>query len=295
MGNMPQVRKPRILPVIALMLLTALMSVANAQEETVSYRLDDIVLADGTQITGAFDWTYMAEDFEGGNGVFTALQIPWRPNGSAPPLEQNGMVLTIEDKQIEMSLDGNFHDYGLDISLKFVQGLSTSQSTIIDLASSFFECCGNGFKDQPFISGSISVVTAQVVNIDVDPYSASNKVHPHHDGNPATVLGLNDVIPVVVFSSSTLVGDAIDFAATDIDPDTVTFGPDGGGIAPGAAAVMDQDFDNDGILDAKFDFLTGDAGIGCLETEVTIKGETIANELFVGVDSISADCNAQCH
>ena len=76
----------------------------------------------------------------------------------SPPLEQEGMVLTIENKQIEISLDGNFHDYGLDISLKFVQALSPTHSSSIDLGTSFFECCGNGFKDQPFSSGSISPV-----------------------------------------------------------------------------------------------------------------------------------------
>ena len=138
--------------------LAVIMSVGSAQAATVSYILDDVFLVDGTQMTGAFDWTYTIGDFEGGNGVFTALEIPWLPNGSAPPLEQDGMILTIEYKQIEISLDGNFHDYGLDISLKFEQPLSLTQSSLINLNTSFFECCGNGFKDQPFSSGSISPV-----------------------------------------------------------------------------------------------------------------------------------------
>jgi hypothetical protein len=120
--------------------------------------LDDVFLVDGSQMTGAFDWTYTIGDFEGGNGVFTALEIPWRPDGRVPPLEQEGMVFTIETNQIEISLDGNFHDYGLDISLKFVQPLSPTQSSLIDLNTSFYECCGNGFKDQAFSSGSVSPV-----------------------------------------------------------------------------------------------------------------------------------------
>jgi hypothetical protein len=68
------------------------------------------------------------------------------------------MVLTIENNQIEISLDGNFHDWGLDMSLKFEQPLSPTQSSLIDLNASFFECCGNGFKDQNFSSGIISPV-----------------------------------------------------------------------------------------------------------------------------------------
>jgi hypothetical protein len=149
-------------PIFLFSWLATVMSVGIAQAATVSYTLDDVFLADSTQMTGAFDWTYVIGDFEGGNGVFTALEIPWRPNGTAPPLEQDGMVLTIEFNQIEISLDGNFHDYGLDISLKFVQSLSPTQSSLIDLNASLFECCGNGFKDQPFINGSISPVVASV-------------------------------------------------------------------------------------------------------------------------------------
>jgi hypothetical protein len=65
------------------------------------------------------------------------------------------MVLTIEFKQIEISLDGNFHDYGLDISLKFPLGLSPTESVSIDETLSSYECCGNGFKDQDFQSGGL--------------------------------------------------------------------------------------------------------------------------------------------
>ena len=72
------------------------------------------------------------------------------------------MVLIIEYNQIEISLDGNFHDYGLDIKLKYVQPLSLTQPAPIDLNTSFFECCGNGFKDQHFSSGSISPVISSV-------------------------------------------------------------------------------------------------------------------------------------
>ena len=148
--------------------LAAIMSVGSAHAATVSYTLDNVFLSDGTQMTGAFDWTYAIGDFEGGSGVFTELEIPWRPNGTAPPLEEAGMVLTIENNQIEISLDGNFHDYGLGIILKFVQPLSPTQSSFIDLATSFYECCGNGFKDQPFSSGNITPVVSSVADMDGD-------------------------------------------------------------------------------------------------------------------------------
>ena len=82
--------------------LAAIMSVGSAQAAIVSYTLDEVFLADGTQMTGAFDWDYEIGDFEGGSGVFTALEIPWQPTGTAPPLEEPDMVLTIENNQIEI-------------------------------------------------------------------------------------------------------------------------------------------------------------------------------------------------
>jgi hypothetical protein len=70
------------------------------------------------------------------------------------------MIFIIENNQIEISLDGNVHDYGLDITLKFLQPLSPTQPSMLDLTTSFYECCGNGFNDQPFQSGTISPVPA---------------------------------------------------------------------------------------------------------------------------------------
>lgn len=132
------------------------MAAFNAQAATVSYTLDNVFLDNGMQVTGAFDWDYSEGDFEGGSGMFTALDIPVQPNGSAPPLEDANMVLSIENKQIEISLDGNFHDYGLDIIMKFITPLSPTGPSFIDVNTSFYECCGNGFQDHAFISGSIS-------------------------------------------------------------------------------------------------------------------------------------------
>ncbi len=130
---------------IALAATTLFLSI-SVHAATVNYTLDDVFLVDGTQMTGAFDWTYTIGDFEGGSGVFTALEIPWQPTGTAPPLEEPGMVLTIENNQIEISLDGNFHDYGLNISLKFVQSLSATQSSLIDLTQASLNVVATALK-----------------------------------------------------------------------------------------------------------------------------------------------------
>jgi hypothetical protein len=126
----------------------------SARAETIKYTLDNLILNGGEQITGTFDWTFNAGDFEGGSGVFTALEIPYTIYNFA----EGSLDYVIETNSIEISGNINYHDAGLDITLKFpgTQSLSPTQSVPIDLSLSYFECCGNGFNDQPFRSGGVS-------------------------------------------------------------------------------------------------------------------------------------------
>ncbi len=136
----------------------------DAQATTVNYTLDDVFLADGQQIFGAFDWTYSVGDFGGGSGAFTALGIPY----TIFSLAAGNLKTDIQSDSVEISGNGNFHDIGLDISLKLSQPFTPTQSASIDLGLSFFECCGNGFKDQPFQSGSIVPSTVLAGDFDAD-------------------------------------------------------------------------------------------------------------------------------
>lgn len=138
--------------------------------------------------------------------------------------------------------------------------------------------------------GDVAAVI-QEVEIDV----TSGVLHPHHDGSPSAINGLNDAIGVAVLSSSTAVGDPIDFDATTIDASTVQFGPAQGSIDPGSTPNFDDDQDSDGLDDAYLEFLTGDTGVGCADTEMTLTGETDTGLTFVGSDMITTNCNAQCH
>ena len=131
-----------------------IMAATHAQATTIMYTLDNVVLADGEEITGAFDWTFAAGDFEGGSGEFTALDIPY----TVYSLADGNLNIEIQTNSIEISGNGDFHDIGLDITFSLPQPFTPTQSAPIDLDLSFFECCGNGFKDQPFQSGSISPV-----------------------------------------------------------------------------------------------------------------------------------------
>jgi hypothetical protein len=136
------------------MIFSVVVSAAfNAHATTVTYSLDDVILADGEQLAGTFEWTYTVGDFEGGSGEFTALEIPWTPHS----LGDSDLNTEIQTTSIEITGVGSYHDAGLDISLKF-DAITPTQPSSLDLALSFYECCGNGFKDQPFLSGSISPI-----------------------------------------------------------------------------------------------------------------------------------------
>jgi hypothetical protein len=130
-----------------------IMAVANAHAApvTVTYTLDNVILVDDEQITGTFYWTYSVGDFEGGSGEFTSLEIPYTPHSLGDP----DLTTEIQTTSIEITGVGDFHDAGLDISLKF-SAFTPTQSASIDLGLSSFDCCGNGFHKQDFQSGSIS-------------------------------------------------------------------------------------------------------------------------------------------
>lgn len=132
--------------------LSMLLVASIAHSDTAIYTLDDLLLDNGNQITGTFVWTFAVDDFEGGSGEFTALEIPY----TIYSLADDNLSIDIQSGSIEISGNGDYHDAGLDITLVLSQPFSLTQSAPIDLGLSFFECCGNGFQDQFFQSGSIS-------------------------------------------------------------------------------------------------------------------------------------------
>ena len=131
--------------------IAVVIAAFNAHADVVHYILDEVTLTDGQQIAGTFDWTFTVDDFEGGNGVFTALDIPYTIYSFA----DGTLNMDIQSNSIEISGNGNYHDVGLDITLVLSPPLSSDQPAPLDLGLSFFECCGNGFKDQFFSGGSV--------------------------------------------------------------------------------------------------------------------------------------------
>jgi hypothetical protein len=144
-----------------------------------------------------------------------------------------------------------------------------------------------------FIARSGPVIQAE---IDLDTSSPNRPVHPHHDGGPEAVAGLNDVIEVVVMGASTSVGDSADLNTDDIDPSTLRFGPASAAVDSGSTSSFNENYDSDGLNDARFHFLTGDTGVECSDTELTLTGELTDGTEFSGIDiSFAKACNATCH
>jgi hypothetical protein len=131
---------------------TLLFTAFQAHSDTATFTFDHMLLEDGNQITGKFTWVYSADDFEGGSGTFSELDIPYTNYSFA----DDNLSIDIQTDFIEISGNGDFHDEGLDISIVLSQPFAPNQSVPLDLSQSFFECCGNGFEDQPFSGGSIS-------------------------------------------------------------------------------------------------------------------------------------------
>ncbi|MCP3917775.1 MAG: hypothetical protein GY711_19700 [bacterium] len=121
--------------------ITALTPAAVAQTSTVTYDLDDVWLLPDISHPGAaaqpmslsFEWTYVPGDFENGSGLLLDGDIPWWGLGLVV------VDATIETSAIELTLAGNYHDLGLDITIKFLQPLSVDQSSTIDTVLSSFE------------------------------------------------------------------------------------------------------------------------------------------------------------
>lgn len=125
----------------------------DVNADTVCYTLDNVTLADNTQMTGTFSWTYDVGDFENGVGQFTFLEIPWTSH------DHTDLDAAFDiGGSIEITLEGSVHDDGVDITLVLAQLLTPTTASLLVLGpgESKYEIGGNGFHDGWFQSGSIS-------------------------------------------------------------------------------------------------------------------------------------------
>lgn len=105
------------------------------------------------------------------------------------------------------------------------------------------------------------------ISIDIKPGSSRNPVNLTAKGN----------MPVAILTSDT-------FDATQVNWETVRFGPSGATERHQRLHVKDADYDGD--MDVVLHFKTRDTGILCGDTEATLTGETFSGEVFTGSDVI---------
>lgn len=108
------------------------------------------------------------------------------------------------------------------------------------------------------------------ISVEIDVKPGSNK-------NPINLRAKNGTIPVAILTTET-------FDATQVDWETVRFGPSGATERHERLHVRDTD--GDGDMDAKLHFKTRDTGIRCGDTEATLTGETFGGDAFAGSDII---------
>ena len=112
----------------------------------------------------------------------------------------------------------------------------------------------------------------QVV-IDIKPGGEPNAINPGSQG----------VVPVAILTTAIADGDAADFDASQVDPDSVAFGP--AGARPVLPAKV-ADVDADGDLDLLLHFATAETGIACGDVEARLVGETYGGQSIEGGDSL---------
>lgn len=109
-----------------------------------------------------------------------------------------------------------------------------------------------------------------VIPVDLD-------IKPGSDTNPVN-LKSKGVIPVAILGGA-------DFDVTDVDVDSLSFGPDGASEAHGEGHV--EDVNDDGYDDLVLHFDTQESGIAEGDTEAMLTGQTIGGVAIEGVDSIT--------
>jgi len=105
------------------------------------------------------------------------------------------------------------------------------------------------------------------VGIDIKPGSFPNSINP----------GSKGVIPVAILTT-------VDFDASDVDAETVLFGPTGTEASPVHYAL--EDVDNDGDIDMILHFRAQDTGIAEGDTEAILTGQTLGGKPITGTDSV---------
>jgi hypothetical protein len=153
---------------LALFLTALFAAPLAAQTQTITYSLDNVRLkpdvshgagAGSYPMTGEFTWTYTPGDFENGLAEMQWVSIPWF--GS----DLSEMVITIETNQLEFSLLGNWHNRGLDVTLKLYDDFTETSGAFVNTTLSTFDIESGGVYQGHAISGLIKPEPTFIMNL----------------------------------------------------------------------------------------------------------------------------------
>jgi hypothetical protein len=138
---------------------------------------------------------------------------------------------------------------------------------------SFTYKANDGTADSNVVAVTLGVTSGRIpmsilVNIDIKPRSGSNSINPNK----------KRVIPVAILTT-----DAFD--ATQVDPLSVEFGPNGATETHGRGHAKDAD--GDGDMDLILHFKTRQTGIRCGDVSAMLTGKTLGGQAIKGTDSIT--------
>jgi hypothetical protein len=176
-------------------------------------------------------------------------------------------------------------DYDNDGDTDYIFGFRMADTGLTCIDTSI-AIAGQTFSGDP-IAGHDTIVPVDcedIVDIDVDPFNASNIVRPDDDYQLTVgILGMN-----------TADGDALDLDATQVDVDSLRFGP---AEAPNTSSPITGLLDGDSNTDLLVSFSMLDSGIACGDTEVEMTGSLYSGQPIEGVDTITTtDCETTgCH
>ena len=178
----------------------------------------EAISIDGLDVAGVL---YNVTSFDG-TGAGTAYFWPSTTQATvaaeAVNAKLNGVGVITADSA---TATNEFHCVGLTSAVDADSIASSSDlnmaTWVVDSVGGPWACGISGIN----LTTTWELVPPVLAAIDISPGSASNTIHPHHNGGPES-SGLNDLLPVTVLSWSTQVGDPIDLDATTIDPASVS-------------------------------------------------------------------------
>ncbi len=178
---------------------------------------------------------------------------------------------------------GDFDDDG-DIDYAYAFRVDQMGLTCLDNSITL---SGRTYAGDPVAGKNIIVPLdcVETVDIDVDPFNASNVVRPNDDY----------IVTVGIMGMNTAHGDSINLdPAAEIDPATLKFGF---GEAANVMSAISGDFDGDTNQDLLVGFSMLDSGIACGDTELEVTGEMYSGLPIIATDTIeTTDCTTgTCH